>query len=71
MGWYTVSGLLEEDDEWAVSFRMTDTGRPAEEAPFVPLGHKCGETAGRFRLTVYRLPADKVWYLVVPQAYLE
>ena len=55
----------------AVSFRMTDTGRPEEELPMVPVGHKCGESAWRIRLTVQGLPADKVWYLVLVQAYLE
>ena len=71
MGWDTVRGLQEEDDGVAVSFRMTDTGRPEEEAPIVPVGHKCGESARRIRLTVQRLPADRVWYLVLVQAYLE
>ena len=55
----------------AVSFRMTDTGRPDEEAPIVPVGHKCGESARRIRLTVHGLPADRVWYLVLVQAYPE
>ena len=71
MGWDTVRGLREEDEGVAVSFRMTDTGRPEEEAPIVPVGHKCGESARRMRLTVHRLPADRVWYLVLVQAYLE
>ena len=48
----------------------TDTGRPEEEAPMVPVGHKCGESARRIRLTVHGLPADRVWYLVLVQAYL-
>ena len=55
----------------ALSFRMTDTGRPDEEVPRVPVGHKCGESARRIRLTVHGLPADRVWYLVLVQAYLE
>ena len=55
----------------AVSFWMTDTGRPDEEAPIVTVGHKCGESARRIRLTVHGLPADRVWYLVLVQAYLE
>ena len=67
----TVRGLQEEDDGVAVSFRMTDTGRPDEEAPIVPVGHKCGESARRIRLTVHGLPADRVWYLVLVQAYPE
>ena len=71
LGWDTVRGLQEEDDGVAVSFRMTDTGGPAEEAPIVPVGHKCGESARRIRLTVHGLPADRVWYLVLVQAYLE
>ena len=71
IGWDTVRGLQEEDDGVAVSFRMTDTGRPEEKAPIVPLGHKCGESARRIRLRVHRLPADKVWYLVPVQAYSE
>ena len=71
LGWDTVRGLQEEDDGVAVSFRMTDTGRPDEEAPIVPVGHKCGESARRIRLTVHGLPADRVWYLVLVQAYLE
>ena len=71
LGWNTVRGLQEEDDGVAVSFRMTDTGRPDEEAPIVPVGHKCGESARRIRLTVHGLPADRVWYLVLVQAYLE
>ena len=70
-GWDIVRGLQEEDDGVAVSFRMTDTGRPDEEAPIVPVGHKCGESARRIRLTVHGLPADRVWYLVLVQAYLE
>ena len=71
LGWDTVRGLQEEDDGVAVSFQMTDTGRPDEEAPIVPVGHKCGESARRIRLTVHGLPADRVWYLVLVQAYLE
>ena len=71
LGWDTVRGLQEEDDGGAVSFRMTDTGRPEEEAPIVPVGDKCGESARRIRLTVHGLPADRVWYLVLVQAYLE
>ena len=65
------AGLQEEDEGVAVSFRMTDTGRPAEEAPIVPVGHKCGESARKIRLAVHRLPGDRVWYLVLVQAYLE
>ena len=71
LGWNTVRGLQEEDDGVAVDFLMTDTGRPDEEAPIVPVGHKCGESARRIRLTVHGLPADRVWYLVLVQAYLE
>ena len=71
LGWDTVRGLQEEDDGVAVSFWMTDSGRPDEEAPMVPVGHKCGESARRIRLTVHGLPADRVWYLVQVQAYLE
>ena len=71
LGWDTLQGLREEDDGVAVSFRMTDTGRPEEEAPIVPVGHKCGDSARRIRLTVNALPADRVWYLVLVQAYLE
>ena len=71
LGWDTVRGLQEEDDGVAVIFRMTDTGRPNEEAPIVLVGHKCGESARRIRLTVHGLPADRVWYLVLVQAYLE
>ena len=67
----TVVGRQEEDDGVAVSFLMTDTGRPKEEAPIVPVGHKCGESARSIRLTVHGLPADRVWYLVLVQAYLE
>ena len=70
MGWDTVRGLQEEDEGVAVSFWMTDTGRP-EEVPIVPVGHKCGESERRIRLTVRGLPADRVWYLVLVQAYLE
>ena len=70
-GWDTVQGLQAEDDGVAVSFRMTDTGRPEEEAPIVPVGHKCGESARRIRLTVHGLPADRVWYVVLVQAYVE
>ena len=54
----------------AVSFRITDRGPPAEEAPLVPVGHTCGGSARRFRLTVHGLRADRVWYLVLLQAYL-
>ena len=64
-------GLQEEDEGVAVSFRMTDTGRTKEEAPIVPVGEKCGERARRIRLPVHGLPADRVWYLVLVQAYLE
>ena len=64
-------GLQEEANGLAVSFWMTDACRPAEEAPLGPVGHKCGESAGRIRLTAHRLPADRVWYLVLVQAYLE
>ena len=71
LGWGTVRGLQEEDDGVAVSFWMTDWGRPDEEAPIVPVGHKCGESARRIRLTAHGLPADRVWYLVLVQAYLE
>ena len=55
----------------AVSFRMMDTGRTAEEAPFVLVGHTCGESVRWIRLMVHGLPADRVWYLVLVQAYLE
>ena len=55
----------------AVSFRMRDTGQPAEEAPLVPVGHTCGESTQRIILTMHGLPADRVWYLVLVQAYLE
>ena len=71
IGWDTVRGLQEEDDGVAVIFQMTDTGRPEEEAPIVPVGHKCAEDAWRIRLTVHQLPADRVWYLVLVQVYLE
>ena len=71
LGWNTVRGLQEEDNGVAVSFWMTDSGRPDEEAPIVPVGHKCGESVRRIRLTVHGLPADRVWYLVLVQAYLE
>ena len=71
MGWDTVRGLQEEDEGVAVSFPMTDTGRPEEEAPIVPVGHKCGESARRIRLTVHGSPANRLWYLVLVQAYLE
>ena len=64
-------GLLREDDGVAVSFRMTDTGRYEEQAPIVPVGHKCGESATRIRLTVHGFPDDRVWYLVLVQVYLE
>ena len=37
----------------------------------MPVGHKCGESARRIRLTVHGLPADRVSYLVLVQAYLE
>ena len=46
MGWDTVRGLQEEYEGVAVSFRMTGTGRPEEEAPIVPVGHKCGKVRG-------------------------
>ena len=68
LGWDTVRGLQEENDGVAVSFWMTDAGRPDEEAPIVPVGHRCGESARRIRLTVHRLPADRVWDLVLVQA---
>ena len=71
MGWDTVRGLQEEDDGVAVSFRLTNSGGPEEEAPIVLVGDNCGESASRIRLTVHWLPADRVWYLVLVQAYLE
>ena len=71
LGWDTVRGLQEEDDGVAVRFRTTDTGRPDKEAPIVPVGHKCGESARRIRLTVHGLRADRVWYFVFVQAYPE
>ena len=37
----------------------------------MPVGRKCGEGARRIKLTVHTLPADRVWYLVLVQAYLE
>ena len=55
----------------AVNFRMTNTGRPEEEVPIVPVSHKCGKTTDQTdgpRIQV--LPADRVWYLVLMQAYL-
>ena len=70
-GWDTVRGLQEEDNGVAMSFRMTDTGRPDEEAPIVPMGHKSRGSARRIRLMVHGLQADRVWYLVLVQAYLE
>ena len=66
-----MQGLQEEDEGVAVSFWMTEAGRPQEEAPIVPVGDKCGESARRIKLTVQRLPADRVWFLVRVQAYLE
>ena len=71
LGWDTVRRLQEEDNGVTVSSRMTDTGRPDEEAPIVPVGHKCGESARRIRLTVHGLPADREWCLVLVQGYLE
>ena len=60
IGWDTVKGLQEEDDGVAVSFQNTDMGHLTEEAAMVPLGHQCGESARRIRLTVHRLLADTV-----------
>ena len=37
----------------------------------MPVSHSCGECARRIRLTVHGLPADRVWYLVLVQVYLE
>ena len=71
MGWDTVRGLREEDDGVAMSLRMTDTGPPEEDAPIVPVAGKCGESARRIRPNVHGLPADRVWYLVLVQAYLK
>ena len=64
IGWDTVRGLQEEDDGVAVSFRMTDIGRPEEEVPIVPVGHKCDESARRIRLTVHgcRRKGYGTWY---------
>ena len=59
IGWDTMRGLQEDDDGVAPSLRMSDTGRPEEEAPIVPVGHKCGVSARRIRLTVHGLPADR------------
>ena len=64
-------GLREEDDGVALSFWMTDTGPPEEEAPEVPVHNKCRESARRIRLTVHEMPPDRVWYLVLVRAYLE
>ena len=71
LGCNTVLGLQKEDNGVAVSFRMTDAGRPDKEAPIVLVGHKCGGSARRIRLTVQGLPADSIWYFVLVQAYLE
>ena len=71
MGWDTVGGLQKEDEGVTVRFRMTDAGRPEEEAPIVPVGHNCGESAWRIGLTGWGLPGDRVWYLVLVQAYPE
>ena len=71
IGWDAVRGLQEEDDAVEVSFWMTQAGRLEEEAPIVPVGHKCGESARRITLTVHGLPALRVWYLALMQAYLE
>ena len=49
---------------------MTDMGRPVEEVPLVPVLHTCGESARRIRMTVHKLPADRVWSLVLIQAYM-
>ena len=69
--WDTVQGPQEKDGGMALRFRMTDTNRPKEEAPIVPVGHKFGESARRIKLTVHGLPVDRVWYLVPVQTYLE
>ena len=71
IGWDTMRGLHEEDDGVAVRFQMTDTGQPEEEAPIVSVGHKCRDSVRRIRLTVNGLPGDRLWYLVMVQAYLE
>ena len=71
IGWDTPRGLQEEDDGVAVSFRVTDTERLKEEAPLLPAGYKCAESGRRIRLTIHGLPADRVWYLVLVQAYPE
>ena len=61
IGWDKVRGTQEEDDGVAVTFQMTDTGRPGEEAPLVPMGHRCGESGRQISLTVHRLLADRLW----------
>ena len=71
IGCDTVTWLREEDDGVAVSFWTTDAGRPAEEAALVPVDHTCEERGRQIRLMVHTLPADRVWYLVLVQAYLE
>ena len=71
IGWDTVRVLQEEDEGMAASFRMTNTGGPAEEVPLPPVGHTYVVSARRISLTVHGLPADMVWYLVLVQAYLE
>ena len=68
IGWDTVRGLQEEDEGLAVSFRITDTGRPEKEAPMVPVGHRCSKSAKRIRVRVHGLPADRVWDLILVQA---
>ena len=37
----------------------------------MPVSHTCGKSAWRIRLTVHRLQVDRVWYLVLVQAYQE
>ena len=64
-------GIKKCNDGVAVSFRMRDTGQLAGKTPLVPLGQTCGESARRIRLTVHWLYADRVWYLVLGQVYLE
>ena len=63
---------LEKDhDGVAVSFRLLDMGQTALQALLIPVRHNCGDCARLIRLTVHRLLADKVCYLVLILAYLE
>ena len=55
-------GILQEEEGLSLEFPAQDTGRPGDESPVKPMGHKCPETEGRtVCLTFHGLDVDKLW----------